>query len=149
MWVRFLLKSGSAASKSPFRGHSTVMITLPSIAVAVLPGASSLLAATFTVTNTNDSGPGSLRQAILDANGNPGTDTIAFNIPGQGVQTIRPLTPLPPVTDDAGVTIDGYTQPGSSPNTLAAGDNAVLLIELDGSAGFGQGTGLTLASSAN
>ena len=31
------------------------------------------------------------------------------------------------------VVIDGYTQPGSSPNTLANGDNAVLLIELDGS----------------
>ncbi|MDT3778358.1 DUF4347 domain-containing protein [Nitrospira sp. MA-1] len=36
--------------------------------------------ATYTVTNTNNSGAGSLRQAILDANGNPGTDTISFNI---------------------------------------------------------------------
>ena len=127
------------------------MRTLPAIAVAALLGcgASSALAATFTVTNTNDSGLGSLRQAILDANANPGTDMIAFNIPGQGVQTISPLTLLPSLTDDAGVTIDGYTQPGSGPNTLAGGDNAVLLIELDGSAGFGQGTGLTLASSAN
>ncbi|MBL8378811.1 MAG: cadherin-like domain-containing protein [Burkholderiales bacterium] len=38
------------------------------------------LLATYTVTNTNDSGAGSLRQAILSANGNAGTDTIAFNI---------------------------------------------------------------------
>src|SRR5688572_23214049 len=38
-------------------------------------------AATFTVTNTNDSGAGSLRQAILDANANPGQDMISFNIP--------------------------------------------------------------------
>ncbi len=53
-----------------------------------LLAASSLAAATFTVTNTNDSGAGSLRQAILDANANPGDDTIAFNIPGSGVQTI-------------------------------------------------------------
>lgn len=127
------------------------MRTLPAAVVAALLGcaASSALAATFTVTITNDSGPGSLRQAILDANANPGADTIAFNIPGPGVRTISPLTPLPSLTDDAGVTIDGYTQPGSSPNTLAAGDNAVLLIALDGSAGFGQGTGLTVASSAN
>ncbi len=36
--------------------------------------------ATFTVTNTNNSGGGSLRQAILDANANAGTDTIVFNI---------------------------------------------------------------------
>ena len=33
------------------------------------------------VTNTSDSGAGSLRQAILDANAAPGTDTIAFDIP--------------------------------------------------------------------
>src|SRR6185503_9371561 len=34
---------------------------------------------TFVVTNKNDSGPGSLRQAILDANANPGADTITFD----------------------------------------------------------------------
>ena len=50
----------------------------------------SLGAATFTVTNTDDTGPGSLRQAILDANAAPGLDTIAFNIPGAGVHTISP-----------------------------------------------------------
>ena len=38
------------------------------------------LLATYTVTNTDDSGAGSLRQAILDANGNAGADTIDFNI---------------------------------------------------------------------
>jgi len=32
------------------------------------------------------------------------------------------------------VTIDGYTQPGASPNTLPNGDNAVILIRVDGSA---------------
>ena len=88
------------------------------------------VAATFTVTNTSNDGAGSLRQAILDANANTGADTIAFNIPGSGVQTIRPLAALPTISD--AVVIDGYTQPGSSVNTLADGDNAVLLIELDG-----------------
>ena len=44
---------------------------------------------TFTVTNTNDSGTGSLRQAITDANGTGG-GTINFNIPGRGVHTISP-----------------------------------------------------------
>ncbi len=38
--------------------------------------------ATYTVTNTNDSGAGSLRQAILDANANAGLDTISFSITG-------------------------------------------------------------------
>jgi len=92
-------------------------------------------AATFTVTSTNDSGAGSLRQAILDANANPGADTIAFNIPGSdpncdagGVCTIAPGTPLPNVSET--VTIDGYTQTGATANTLAQGTNAVLKIVL-------------------
>ena len=90
-------------------------------------------AATFTVINTNDSGPGSLRQAILDANANAGADTIDFNIPGPGPHTIQPLSALPNITDP--VIIDGYTQPGASPNTNGPGLglNTVLKIELDGS----------------
>ena len=91
-------------------------------------------AATFTVTNTNDSGGGSLRQAIIDGVaatvGNVAHDTvIAFNIPGAGVHTIRPTSPLPPIKD---LLIDGYTQPGSRANTLAKGSDAILLIEIDG-----------------
>jgi hypothetical protein len=79
----------------------------------------------FTVTNTNDSGPGSLRQAILDANAAPGRDTINFNI-GSGAQTIKLSSSLPPITD--AVIIDGTTQPGfaSSP-----------IINLDGDGGAG------------
>ena len=38
--------------------------------------------ATFSVTSTANGGPGSLRQAILDANASPGPDTITFAIPG-------------------------------------------------------------------
>src|ERR1051326_6170076 len=85
---------------------------------------------TFTVTNTDPSGPGSLAQAIFDANANPGADTIAFNIPGSGLHTIAPIGPLPTITDP--VTIDGYTQPGAKANTLALGSDAVLQIQLSG-----------------
>src|SRR4028119_23536 len=46
--------------------------------------------ATFTVTNTADAGPGSLRDAITQANALAGADIINFNIPGAGVQTIAP-----------------------------------------------------------
>jgi parallel beta-helix repeat protein len=83
-------------------------------------------ASTFTVTNTNDSGSGSLRQAILDANANPGPDTIAFNIPGPGVKTITPVLGLPDITDP--VVIDGTTQPGYAGTPiieLSGGVNAV------------------------
>src|SRR6185295_3248482 len=79
--------------------------------------------------NADDSGAGSLRQAILDSNASVGIfDTIAFDIPGEGVHTIESLSPFPVITDP--VTIDGYTQPGASPNTLAVGNDAVLLVEL-------------------
>ncbi len=97
--------------------------------VAVFLG-SAVHAATFTVSNTTDSDPGSLRQAMLDANTALGPDIIAFNIPGAGLKTITPLTALPNITE--AVTIDGYTQPGASANTLPVGNNAVLLIELNG-----------------
>lgn len=90
------------------------------------------LAATFTVINTGDSGPGSFRQALLDANTTVGLDTINFNISGGGVHTITLTSLLPNITSP--VFIDGYTQPGSSANTNAmnAGINAVLQIELTG-----------------
>jgi hypothetical protein len=100
---------------------------------ALLCLATGARAATFTVTNTQDSGAGSLRQAIADAVATPTSahdHVIAFNIPGTGVHTIKPLSPLPPIKD---LTIDGYTQPGSHANTLASGSDAVLTIELDGS----------------
>ena len=86
----------------------------------------------FVVTNTNDSGTGSLRQTILNANNIAGTDTIVFDIPGAGPHTIQPNSALPSITDP--VVIDGYTQPGASPNTnpITQSSNAVLMIELDG-----------------
>jgi titin len=58
------------------------------------------------------------------------------------------LTELPALTDAAGVLVDGYTQPGASPNTLALGDNAVLRVELTGSSGL-VGIGLRAASPSN
>jgi hypothetical protein len=87
-------------------------------------------ATTFTVTNTNDSGAGSLRQAIDATNANAGADAIKFNIPGNEVKTISPASALPDITDT--VAIDGYTQPGTEKNTLAKGTIAVLKIELNG-----------------
>jgi uncharacterized repeat protein (TIGR01451 family) len=68
--------------------------------------------AVFTVTNANDSGAGSLRDAISSANSNPGADAINFNITGGGIKTIKPLSALPLISGT--VTIDGTTQsPGS------------------------------------
>jgi hypothetical protein len=93
------------------------------------------------VTSTSNAGVGTLRQAILDANTSPGPDTIAFAIPGGGVHTITPTSALPPVID--AVVIDGYTQPGASPDTAPAGNDAVLVIELSGDAA-GAADGLSI-----
>ena len=103
-------------------------------------------AATYTVTTTADSGAGSLRQAILDANTNAGADAIAFDIPGSGIHTITPLTALPAITQS--LTIDGYTQTGASPNTNPFGQpwNAVILIEIDGENLGANDAGISLAS---
>ena len=94
-------------------------------------------AATYVVSSTADSGAGTLRQAILDANANSGLDTITFSILGAGVHTIAPATPLPAITDP--VIVDGTTQPGYAGQPL---------IELNGSsAGANAGLRLTAGNS--
>ena len=97
---------------------------------------------TFIVINDGDNGVGSLRQAIIDANASPGTDMITFDIPGPGPHVITLLSSLPTVTSP--VVIDGYTQPGASPNTLPDADNAILLIELNGDIAGAGVNGLTI-----
>ena len=85
----------------------SIVIAILAVATLAQPG-SQIDAASFTVTNTNDSGAGSLRQAIIDANANAGTDTIDFNIPGVGPHTIQPTSTLPTITDP--VAIDGASK---------------------------------------
>ncbi len=76
----------------------------PSLALEPLEDRS--VPSTFSVLNLQNSGPGSLRQAILDANAHPGADTINFSVAG----TIRLTTaPLPTITGS--VDIDGTTAP--------------------------------------
>ena len=146
----------------------------PTIGVATprgVAGGSRSLLATITVNTAGDpaspvTGMISLRQAIQLTNGTlspssldpatvsalisgtpngPGPDTIAFSIPVSGplLQSIAPTSPLPVITHP--VIIDGYTQPGSSPNTLDSGDNAVINIELNGN-GAGNGAGLMISA---
>jgi hypothetical protein len=92
-------------------------------------------AATITVTTiNNDSGPGDGQTSLLEALTSAGTgDTIAFSIPGPGPHVIvTPLGGYPLITVD-NLTIDGYTQPGSAPNTnsILGGNSAQIQIVLD------------------
>ncbi len=91
--------------------------------------------ATYTVSNTSDSGAGSLRQAITDANNNAGADTIQFSI-GSGSQVISLSTALPSITGQ--VTLDGWTQSGFSGTPL-------IIIDANGLIG----DGIVLTSTAD
>ena len=119
---------------------------------------------TFTVNSANDFDDGtcdgnhcSLREAINVANTTGGTDTIAFNLtstdPGYVSSTdswvIRPTSSLPTITDP--VVIDGYTQPGASPNTNGPGLglNTVLRIELDGTIAGADVNGLHITAGSS
>ena len=88
------------------------------------------------VTNTNNSGTGSLRDAITRANSASGADTILFNIAGSGVQTIAPGTALPTLTGST--IVDGTSQTGYTSTPL---------IELTGTS-TPASTGLVLTGSS-
>jgi parallel beta-helix repeat protein len=99
------------------------------ITIAAAPGGPGV------VTNTNDEGAGSLRQAIASSNSSEGpTLTITFSIPGPGPHVIAPASALPPITRN--VVIDATTQPGF--------DGTPVVI-LDG-AGMEIGAGLTVGA---
>ncbi len=87
-----------------------------------------------TVQNLNDLGEGSLQWAIDSANGDPGLNTIVFNILG----VLDVLTELPAITDDS-IIIMGSTAPGGTHSVI-----------LDGSAlGKSTNPGLQIQSSYN
>ncbi|HVS35748.1 MAG TPA: PKD domain-containing protein, partial [Gemmataceae bacterium] len=85
------------------------------------------------VVNTNDSGTGSLRQAILDADAVVNADII-FDIPGTGPFAIAPQGALPAITSP--MEIDGTSQPGFA---------GAPIIVLDGGSA-GHANGLTVSA---
>lgn len=132
---------------------------------AGLLGVAPAFAATITVNSNLDTSGNvaicTLRDAITSAKtnfatggcgaGTAGADTINFNIPGAGVHTIVLSSTLPSITET--VTIDGYSQPGATANTIAyaypagAAIDAQIMVEIDGN-GLTVGSGLFLVNSA-
>lgn len=138
---------------APSRGHVTVAALLGIAAVSVVAGANPSLEAAGlffvvdSVADDADASPGdglcdtgvggalavcTLRAALEESEAQPGHEVVNFAIPGVGPHQLNPLSIYPRLNDPAGVTIDGYSQSGSSPNTLVAGTDAVLMIELRG-----------------
>lgn len=103
----------------------SIRMTLLALLVAV-----PATAETFTVTTTDFEGPGSLRQTLRDVNASLGPHRIEFAIPGEGPHVLY----IAPGTFSLyqEVVIDGYTQPGSRPNTSTTGFDADLRIVIDG-----------------
>lgn len=70
--------------------------------------------------------PGSLHWAIEQANANPGPDVIEFDL--ESGNTVFLSTVLPPITET--VHINGFSAPGSQPNTLIGSNDAEIKILL-------------------
>ena len=102
---------------------------------------------TLVVTTSNDSGLGSLRQALLDANQSPNFNRITFDIGSScGPRVINLASNLPSIVYP--VQIDGYTQPGASRNTQLSGSNGQICIILQQGTGSSAFVGLQVATQA-
>jgi len=97
----------------------------------------------------SSAGACTLRAALQEANSRAGDDTVGFAIPGEGPHTIVLGSALPTISSTAGrVSIDGYSQPGSRPNTLAGASDADIRVQVrgEGPDGF---DGLVITSAGN
>jgi CSLREA domain-containing protein len=120
------------AARSGSSGTVTTMAQTPMTFVVNSTGDAPDADLTNTICATAN-GECTLRAAMASASRHPGADTITFAIPGDGVQTITIGSTLPTINDASGPTIiDGYTQPGASPNTDPVASNAVIRIEIAG-----------------
>jgi uncharacterized protein with beta-barrel porin domain len=104
--------------------HGSAAATLASIALICASLLVASIARAQVVTNGNDSGVGSLRDAIIFANANPGS-TITFGLPANSTVTIA--TPLPAI--NANVAIDGS---GSSGLTISGANTNRVFFVLSG-----------------
>jgi hypothetical protein len=118
-----------------WRGGDQSITVTDTVASAIAGSVTINVIPVYVVSNTNDSGPGSLRQVLLTANLNPGLVTITFNIAGAGVQTITLASALPIINNP--VVIDGLSQSGAG---SAPG------IELNGASAGADANGLVIVA---
>ena len=108
------------------RKTRSILTALMAVLIFIMASAVSASAATYTVTNTDDSGAGSLRQAILDANGTADNDTINFTITGTITLTSGELF----INQNGTLTING---PGADQLTVS-GNNTSRVFLIGGAA---------------
>lgn len=122
---------GAGSTKDGAAGSTTMSYSFASSGRSVLGIIAIQQANPLIVTNTNDSGGGSLRAAVQYANTKGSPVTISFAIPGAGPHTITLASALPNITAN-GLTIDGTTQPGTQCGDLWAGTGHALRINVRG-----------------
>ena len=150
--------AGSSATRGVTRGVASFAATLVAALALAAPAAGERLIVN-SVEDASDRNPGNgrcdtakragsqctLRAAIEETNALAEMRNILFDVPGRGVKTISPATLLPEVTER--VKIDGYSQKGARVNTLAAGSDARLRIEIADTANLSMGLRLTAGRS--
>lgn len=133
---------GAGSSRNGAAGSTTMSYSFANSGRSVIGVIALQPSSPLIVTNTNDSGGGSLRAAIAAANASAAADTITFNIPGAGPHTITLTSILPTLTGN-GDSIDGTTQSGAQCHDLWTGNGHDLRINVRGG-GF---NGLQLSGS--
>jgi fibronectin-binding autotransporter adhesin len=98
--------SNYAKGDTPLKNKTLRFLLLIALIFSLVTPSTRAHAATFIVTTLIPEGSGSLQQAIIDANAAVGADTINFSVSGM----IPAWSTLPPITDPAGLTIDGAGQ---------------------------------------
>jgi hypothetical protein len=121
-WISSIRQRLSLQAPKSLRNRSAFSIRTEPLEVRVLPSA-------LTVSNLNDSGAGSLRRAIVDANAHPGADTINFTVAGTITLTSGAL---PAITGP--VNVNGTTAPGFA-------SQPVVVIDCNGYGGVQFGAG--------
>ena len=139
-------KFRSTSWARPFRRMVVVGALAASMLSGIAPGQAAAANEIFTVDSTGDQGDANtgdnlcrttsntctLRAAVQQANATPGPNTINFNLPGGGVQTIQIYSELVLNDRSGGTIINGYSQPGAQRNTAARGSNAVIRVTVQG-----------------
>ena len=105
-----------------FKHRNSCVLFIAAVVLGLVAAAQAAAPATYTVTNANDSGAGSLRDIITQANGNPpGINYIQFS----GNYTINLLSPLPAIS------VPVIINDASLQNVVISGDSSMTLLTVN------------------
>jgi autotransporter family porin len=136
--------SVSCSGTSPMIKQPKLTVLAGAVVAAILsmsvsaPARAALVDPTYTVTSMTDSGPGSLRQAIVDANaGSGGTIVISSGITQIALASALPTLTVPvSISTNGPVTLSGQAVQSANSITLTSASNLTTRVGLTGTAGI-------------